>query len=108
MIQLVQFEPSIPDQEIETTLDGVTYILRARWNYRLEQWFLDIHDEDDDPIVSGLAIALGAYIGRRVKDARMPPGMLIASDLSGAGIEATLDDLTTRVAVYYYSAEEFA
>lgn len=108
MIQRLPIEPSVADQIFETTLDGQTYVLRARWNYRMGTWFLDILDEDQEPIALGLAIVLGAYIGRRVKDERMPPGLIAASDLSGQGIDATLDDITTRVAVYYYSQDEFA
>lgn len=108
MISLIPIEPGVPDQVFETSFEETKFILRARWNYRMGLWFLDIHDDIDEPIVYGLALVLGAYIGRRVADSRKPPGLFIMSDLSGRSEEAGLDDITDRVGLYYFSSDEFA
>lgn len=108
MIVVLPVEPSIPDQQFETNLDGTNYAIRVRWNSRMEQWFMDVMDETESPIAMGLALVLGAYIGKRCADPRFPPGLFMASDLANSGTDATLDDITTRVPIYYYSADELA
>lgn len=97
---------SIPDYRVGTTLDGVAYILDVRWNYRDEAWYFDLLTADEEVIRAGIKITLGAFLGARSADARMPPGYLIASDLSNSNRDATLDDLGTRVVVHYFAAAE--
>lgn len=101
--------PSVPFQRFSTTLDGVPYVIDVKWNGRAGVWSLDLLDEDEDPIRSGVRIVLGAVLGRRgiaLTDPRMPTGFLVAIDLSGEGVDAGLDDLGDRVQVHYYSADE--
>lgn len=108
MILQVPLTPSVPAYHLETVLDDVTFVLDVRWNYRTEQWQVSISDADGAPLATGVALVLGAFLGRRTADARMPAGVLVLSDLSGAGVDAGFDDLGTRVCLYYYSASEFA
>lgn len=106
---VIPLAPSIPFQRFTTTLDGVPYVFDAKWNGRAEVWTLDILDEDEEPIRVGIRVVLGAVLGRRgaaLPDSRMPTGFLVAIDLSGAGVDAGLDDLGERVQVHYYSADE--
>jgi hypothetical protein len=108
MPELLPIDAAAPHYQIGTSIDGAQYVLEVRWNQRDEAWYLDILDEDEDPIAHGIKIVLGSVLGKRCVDPRMPAGALIAADLSGAGLDATLDDLGTRVVVYYYSADEVA
>ncbi len=97
---------AIPDYRVGTTLDGENYILDVRWNYRESAWYFDILTPAEDVVRAGIKIVLGAYLGRRSADDRMPPGLLIASDLSNEGRDATIDDLGSRVVVHYFAADE--
>jgi len=106
MPQLLPLIPSVPSYRVATTLAGTQYVLDVRWNGRAAAWYMDLLQEDTTPIALGIKIVLGRFIGIRVTDPAFPPGIIMASDLSGAGIDATLDDIGTRVAVYFYTLEE--
>lgn len=107
MIQL-PIDSFAPSYQVATEILGVTYLFDVRWNSRAESWFVSIADENEDPIVSGIRLTLDAPLGRRCQDPRFPAGRIFASDLSGGGREATLDDLGTRVIVYFGTFAELA
>ncbi len=94
--------PSVPHQEFSTA----KYYVELEWNDRGKKWYMKIFDENLSLIRAGIAVTLGAFLGRRCVDPRFPPGMIIASDTSGRGIEPTLDDIGTRVIVAFYSGPE--
>lgn len=105
MPQQIPFAPSIPLQRFATTLGEVQFVFDANWNARDEAWYFDLRTEDGEMIRAGVKIVLGTFLGRTA-DSRAPDGFLIASDLAGTGQDAGLDDLGTRVAVYFYSRDE--
>lgn len=98
-----------PHYQLGVVLDGVAYTIVMRWNpgrppLLAGAWYMDLLDADgdeDNPILVGAKLVLGALIGRDAYDPRFPRGAFFVSDLSGLGIEATLYDLGTRVVVYY-------
>ncbi len=96
----------VPNYRVGTAFGDTQVILDVRWNARDGAWYLDILAEDETPMARGIKIVLGALLGYRSTDPRLPAGALLASDLSGAGADATLDDLGTRVAVYYFAPDE--
>ena len=100
--------PSVPNYRVSTALENTQYIFDVRWNSRDLSWYLDISTETDEPIRVGMRIMLGTILGARSTDPRMPPGMLIAADLTNTGIDAGFDDLGTRIAVLYYTLDEAA
>lgn len=97
-----------PHFEFSTTFDGVTFDLDCRWNEREQAWYFDLLTEDGTPIVRGVKIVLGVMLGGRtgVSNPLFPAGALMAFDLSDEGREATLDDLGTRVVVYFVPTEQ--
>lgn len=106
---------SVPSYRFSTTLDSFgdgseivpqTYVIDVHWNARDEAWYMDLLASDETPIRHGLKIVLGALIGGRCVDERFPAGCFMAVDLSGEGREATLDDIGTRVVLYFYTAAE--
>lgn len=97
---------SIPNYRVGITLDGTSFLFDVRWNAREDAWFFDVLTEDETELRTGIKIVLGAALGKRTANPDYPPGLLLASDLSGEQREATFDDLGIRVAVYYYSPEE--
>lgn len=93
--------PTVPNYRVATQLGDDIFILDVRWNTRDEAWYLDILTDDETMVRAGIKIVLGSLLGGRVRSAAFPKGILQAVDLTGAGAEATLDDLGTRVAVYF-------
>lgn len=93
-----------PFAEQRSTLDGRDYVLTFQWSAREERWFLSVADESNDPIASGLKIVANVPLGRRVRDARWPPGWIIA--LSENDEAPLLDELGGRVVLYYYDEAE--
>lgn len=103
--------PVTSDQPLyqqNTTLDGRDYILTFAYNARDFSWYLDIADQDAVPISSGIRIVVDWDLLKRCVDARRPPGILVANDLSGAGIDPGKDDFGTRVELIYFEAAEVA
>lgn len=105
--------PSVPSYRVGTALDGVNYILDVYWATEEDSpaggsWYFHLRDENAAMIRAGIRIVLGAFLGRRSVDKRFPRGVLIAADLSGDDRDAGIDDLGTRVVVYFYTPEEVA
>lgn len=100
--------PSEPFYTFGVDLEDTSYLIEMRWNGRdvPGAWYMSIMEEDGTPIRMGIKVVLGTFLGRRSVNAKFPPGLLVAIDLTGKGQDATLDDLGTRVVVYYYTAAE--
>jgi hypothetical protein len=103
------FEIPTPSQDEpfasqRTVLDGREYVLRFSWNDREDRWYLEIADEADSPIASGIKIVPNIALARRVRDERMPPGWILA--LSEDDTPPLLGELGGRVKLYYYDAAE--
>lgn len=47
-------------QRFSISLNGVPYVMTVRWCTAASCWILDIADEDDVPILSGVPIITGA------------------------------------------------
>jgi len=44
----------------EVTLDGTAYIIQMQYNSRKDGWFFSLHDNNDEPLVSGLKVKMGS------------------------------------------------
>jgi hypothetical protein len=106
---------TLPDYRQTTSLEGRDYVLRFRWNTREARWYLDVADQDETPIVSGLKLVAEAPLLRLVRrDDRRPPGELWVRDrearTSAAGKlvarDPGLDELGGRCALLYFAAAE--
>lgn len=106
MAIILPFVPSIPFYEFGTTLDNVEYIFNVRWNGRDEAWYFDVNESDGTPIVRGVKVVLGGYLGRWVEHPLFREGVLVAVDLSDAGQDAGFDDFGTRVVVMRMTLDE--
>lgn len=99
--------PGEPNYRVSTSLAGKQYLLDVRWNGRDEAWYLDISTEDGEPLRRGIKVVLGALLGGRAVDDRLPQGVFQAVDLTNSGRDAGLDDLGDRVQIYFYPFEDF-
>lgn len=104
---ILPFRPSVGSYDFTCAINQRTYVWFARWNTRDKAWMLDISDENSKPIIVGVKVVLGAFLGRMRQDVPLfTEGVLVATDLSinhnnGQGKEAGFDDFGTRVIVQY-------
>lgn len=98
--------PKFPNFRFGSTIDTVPYLFDVRWNSRDEAWYMDVLESSEKPIVLGLKLVLGTYVGRRCNHALFKQGVFIVSDTSGSGRDATFDDFGTRVILMYIPIDE--
>lgn len=95
------FVPSIGYYGFTTTIESRPYAFDVRWNERDSSWRFDVLEIDRTPILLGVRINLGCYMGRQSNHPLFRNGVLVAVDLSGKRKEADFHDLGTRVVVQY-------
>lgn len=106
MSQILPLVPSLPLYRFNTTLGDRQFGFRLRWNGRDEAWYMDVEREDGTVLRRAIRVVLGVLLGGRSVDPDFPPGGFRAVDLKGTGVDAGLDDLGDRVAIYYLTPEE--
>ena len=105
----------LPNFSTQVELDGTTYTLSFFWNYEDDavgagRWTMAIGQADGTPILSGIGVVVTFAIGQRfvASLAGMPPGALWFEDTTGAGLDPGLNDLGSRVVLYYHNALQVA
>lgn len=116
MALVIPFSSDNPINQFTTTLDGVQYGFRARWNARDNYdpetntssgaWYFDVTDDTGEKIAVGIKVVLGVYLGRSINHPLFREGVLVAVDTSDQGREAGIDDFGTRVQVMRLSIAE--
>lgn len=96
MPSIIPFAPGIPEQPITITLDGESYVLRARWNTWDAAWYLDAWERDGTtPIAFGVKLVLGTKLGGDIDHPLFLGGMVLI-DNAGTGEDPQFSDLGTR------------
>jgi hypothetical protein len=106
MAQSLPLVPSVPIYRVGTTLGGRQFIFDVKWNARDEAWYMDISTSSDVIIRHGIKIVLGTIFDGRTVNSESPQGALIATDLTGVGLDAGFDDLGDRVVVYFLTPDD--
>lgn len=110
-MQVLPLIPSVREYTFDTVLDDRAYTFRVYWNAcnaRDAAWFFDVYDEDAQPIAYGVKIVLGTNLARTYDHPLTRQGALVVIDRSGSNIDATFDDLGTRIAVLHLTSTEMA
>ncbi len=94
--------------EQEHELDGVAYLFRFAWNRRDESWSLSVYGLDGTLLAGSRKIALGYSLLFGEVGTLLPPGMLLAVDLTNQNEEPARMDLGKRVILVYYDVAELA
>lgn len=95
----------IPYYTQRTRLDGKDYNLHFAYNERMDRWSLDIFSDDDRPLVLGIRIVANWSLIRFYQyNKDLPPGELMAIDLSGDGSPPGFNELgfDKRVVLTYF------
>jgi hypothetical protein len=104
---LIPTTPGEPFHSSKVSLEGRDFVLWFRWNQREERWYLHIFDEASEPILMGLKLVSNWDLLHHYRfDPRVPPGELVAADLTKDHSPAGLDELGIgkRVELTYYES----
>jgi hypothetical protein len=91
------------------TLDGRNYTLHLKWNQREGRWYLSLADDDNVMLAASIKLVSNWALLRYYKhDPRIPPGELVAVDLTPDGAPPGFDELGIgkRVELTYYAQTE--
>jgi len=91
--------------EQNIVLDGITYVLRCRFNTRSRYWYMTILDTDNNILAAGRKMAVDRPLLQRDTSELLPPGALWLRDTEGTGADAGLRDLGDRHHLLYVEAE---
>ena len=106
MSAVIQLRNDLTYFDIQAPLDGATYTLEMRWNTRALAWFMRLLNEQADTIIVGDTKVVADWPIALYITGRLPPGLLVFWDTSGAGLDPGLNDLGQRVQLLYYTAAE--
>lgn len=95
-----------PTYRFATNIGTANYIFYVRWNSRDAAWYFDLLEQDGTVIVQSVKIVLGAPLARATTHALFDAGVLVARDTTKSGLEPTIDDLGTRVQLWYLTRAE--
>lgn len=93
-------------------LDGATYGFEFLWNERAGDagtWFVTVSDVSGVVLVACRRLVVDyPILARYSSDPRLPPGMLLAADMTGTGTDPGRNDLGARVVLLYFDAATLA
>ncbi|HSS39040.1 MAG TPA: hypothetical protein VLT58_09750, partial [Polyangia bacterium] len=102
-MQLVPFTSDY-DQSFTTTLNGVRYVIDARWNERGQVWTFDLTREADQVLLlAGVSMLSGQDL---LAPYALGIGGLVVTDLSNNSTDPGPDDLGDRAAVVFLNNDE--
>lgn len=99
-------DPKLGHYDERVRLEGQDYILGFDWNERDASWYLTLSTADGTVLARSIKIVLEYPLLRRLVDKRVPPGELVAKDLTGRRLKPGLNDFGSRVVLFYYPAED--
>jgi len=87
-------------------LDGDAYELHIRWNSCAAAWFVDIFDDDGNPLVYGRKCLIDTRLtGQHQHIPNLPPGEITCFDTTQRKERPGLRDFGTRVLALYFDQE---
>jgi hypothetical protein len=92
-------------QEFRLTLEGNEYDCSLRRNERMGVWMFSIRDADANSVIEGQALVLGQKI---LSQYNLGLGQFMVADTENTDIDATAEDLGSRVVFIYLTEEELA
>ena len=99
----IPIQLNVSSQTFDIALNGVSYSMNAKWNSRSGFWTLDIIDEDQNNLLLGLCLKLGA---RLLEPFNLDIGDFFMVDDTGKGIEASLSNIGVSTHLVYYTPDE--
>lgn len=101
------FDPSDNNFTVYVPFDDEVFAFRVYWNERDSAWYLDMAEEDEAPIISGMKVTLGTNLGRKSSHSFFRTRALRAIDTTGKGSDASYDDLGGRVLIQVIDLSDY-
>lgn len=95
----------IDSYRFRTTLEGAIYLLKFRFNKRMDHWVMDIFDTDENPVIVGRPIMVQIDPFRIFVEEDLPPGNIIPVNLEELNVDPGIDDLGNKVLLFYEEIE---
>jgi hypothetical protein len=87
--------------EFQIELEKTLYTFYFQFNARQARWIMEIRDELDEVIITGIPILTNVLLTKRFKDARMPLGDFFVFDSKGADADPDETQFGTRFKLIY-------
>jgi hypothetical protein len=97
-----------PQISYDVDLEGRTYGIELIWYDRVERWYLQLRDDEGTYLIRGKYLAVDTPLLWRHRDTRLPPGLMVLTDLDSTGAECGYADLGTRCQLQYVTSDEVA
>ncbi len=105
-IEILQLDSDHEYYESEFLLDNESFRLLARYNKRVDAWFVSLYDAEGEPIAVGRRLTVGNLLFPWLVAQSRPAGQLIALDTTDEDVDPGQYDLGNRIVVMYFDAEE--
>lgn len=108
MAIILPFRPSIGRYRFVSVINDIQYVFKVRWNSRDAAWYFDVLEYDETPIVEGVKIVLGTYLGRWSNHDLFRQGVIIARCNVVPHEDAKFDTLGTKITVLYLTRADLS
>ncbi len=94
----------LPAYKFSLDLDAKSYVLSFRYNGRMERWVMDLLDDTENPIRTGIKILTTVDLFPILKKETMPQGTFLAFHETGLEINAERIEFGDSVKLFYNEA----
>lgn len=109
-MSILEIEVQFKDEDVHTSrvvvLEGVRFRLDTYTNKQDNTWYMDLYDDQDVPLVQGLALVVGLDLLFPYRYKNVPPGILFVNDQSGVVQDPNLESFSKKEAALYYQTSE--
>lgn len=106
MSQKIGVIPGMPDQRIDTTIDGKPITLRLKWNERFGYWFMYIYTRSLEPILGGIKLVPGVWLTGFTQPENYTGDFTLARK-TGTSPKPTIDNIGTDFELFYISEDDY-
>jgi hypothetical protein len=101
----IPIEPDLTNFDFLIELDGTLYNMSLYWNDREGHWYMDIYNEDLEPLLLGAKLVQSYDMLKDYNDVRLPPGLLLYFKATETAEEAP-DNLGVDYTLVYFTEAE--
>jgi len=95
-------------QDLELTIEGVSFVLRFQWLERLARWAVDFLRADGEPVLASRALIPNRPLNDRFTDEQLPDGLFVAVRRDGTSAPFGLGELSSECLFFYLPSAELA
>ena len=100
----IEIDETTGSFRLTVDLDEIEFTFDFQFNDREGFWYFDVYDFEDTLLKAGIKIVVQIPMLLIYKEANLPPGDIMAIDLTNADKEAGLLDLGNDVLLVYQEA----